>query len=212
MLPQLLLDPGVHPPTSASLVSTAVATSVTTTAIMEAGEDHLAAMRERMQAMAEMAELSNMQTRLAMNIKSSMERIDKIMEEDTTQAAENDEVAAWRKKIEELSRPTVASSCRPAVPIAIRDTADSGRALSETPPPPRAIKPMAPSCIQSMRASSQMEIPNAAKELPTDDIADGAAAATQPSLLRRCVGCFCQRSPSYSSVAPADDPESAYTI
>ncbi|KAL1503650.1 hypothetical protein AB1Y20_012123 [Prymnesium parvum] len=79
---------------------------------------HLNAMRppppphrqERMAAMAQMAEISNMQAALAQRVQASMQRIHSIMEEPqpaTPSAAHHDEAEEWRRKIALLSAPCV---------------------------------------------------------------------------------------------------------
>eukprot|EP00965_Chrysotila_dentata_P109898 3631565-Pleurochrysis_carterae.AAC.1 len=90
-----------------------------------AGEDHLQAMRERVAAISQMHELAQMQTHLALQVRSSMDRIHAIMQapeswtsssttgagaadSSSKDAADDDEVAAWRRKIEALSAPNIA--------------------------------------------------------------------------------------------------------
>jgi len=79
---------------------------------------HLNAMRERMAAMAQMAEISNMQAALAHKVQASMNRIDSMMEDSAPSATSTappldgatDDADAWRRKIALLSAPTDYSS------------------------------------------------------------------------------------------------------
>ena len=71
---------------------------------------HLTAMREKMAAMAQMAEVASLQSQLAANVKNSMERIDRLMEEPSTSTAGDAEVELWKQRIAELSKTPVAVS------------------------------------------------------------------------------------------------------
>ena len=62
--------------------------------------EDLAAMKEKVAAMAAMAEVSQLQLTLADNIKTSMARIDATMAGEASPQGQDAEVEAWRRKIE----------------------------------------------------------------------------------------------------------------
>ena len=69
--------------------------------------DELAAMRAKVDALTHAAEASSLQTALAATVRERMEKIDSIMQADTSTEVD-EEVEAWRRKIEELSQPVTA--------------------------------------------------------------------------------------------------------
>lgn len=180
---------------------------------------HLEAMRERMAALSQMASVAALQEQLAVNIKSSMARIDKIMDDDSgpsTAAAvdDDDEVEAWRRKIEELSRPT---SSRVSTSAGIASASSSALQTDLT---PRQL-PMS-SLLDSSRAApvADRELSLAPepdehepRAIATEEAAGAVASSKQPSLLRRCASCFlCNRGPRYSSMAVEEEPDDDHVV
>ena len=114
-------------------------------------DSHLAACRERMKAMSEMAEVSMLQTALASNIKNSMDRIERIMEQPSANLGpgqEDAEVAAWRRKIDELSRPTPAPTEPPS------------RCTTGVFPPPQQLQLQQPHQQHLQRQQQQQQHPH----------------------------------------------------
>tara|TARA_B110001452_G_scaffold150035_1_gene124850 strand:- start:918 stop:1328 length:411 start_codon:yes stop_codon:yes gene_type:complete len=75
-------------------------------------DDELAAMRAKVAALTHAAEASSLQTALAATVRERMEKIDSIMQADTSTDVD-EEVEAWRRKIEELSQPVTAVAYPP---------------------------------------------------------------------------------------------------
>lgn len=156
---------------------------------------HLAAMREKMAAMAQMAEVSALQSRLAENIKSSMARIDKIMDDEhPVESTEDDEVAAWRRKIEALSAGSGAAT-QSGAQSGVHLGASASQQVLDDEPPPMLLMPSPP-----MQASS--------KAANCDDVAwdDTDATEAQLSCLQRLSCCFRSSSGRYSAT-PKAPPE-----
>ena len=93
--------------------------------------DELAAMRAKAQALTHAAEASSLQTALAANVRERMERIDSIMAMASPEVDE--EVEAWRCKIDELSQPVTGESAPQDTTMAAPNTE------SEAVPAPAAL-------------------------------------------------------------------------
>jgi hypothetical protein len=203
-------------------------------------DSHLASVRERLQAMAAMAEVSAMQNALALNIKSSMERIEQIqksVDEDPASWSavsldEDDEVAAWRRKIEALSGPVTSGpassrltladdSPRPVLlppakastePTEVSDAArwvDRARELFAEPEPGVEEEDRSPAARWAAHASELFPESSSVLQVRAAD-EDATCSAKRPALYRRCLCCF-NRSPGYSSMA-VDEPEEDHAV
>ena len=211
--PRLLALLGVHHSLGLLLICTGSRHDKRLEAMVDA-DDHLAMMREKMAAMAAAAEVSALQSRLAMNIKSSMERIDRIMEDDTHDSAvndegEDDEVAAWRRKIEELSKPaspTKSVTSTSSVPTSQRHGYEELQPVLLVPSSPRAAP------LRDVQLTHDVDEAEAAHEAAAAELAAEDATAAKPdappSLLRRCVGCFMwRRGPGQYGGLAVEEPE-----
>ena len=199
-------------------------------------DSHLASVRERLQAMAAMAEVSAMQNALALNIKSSMERIEQIqksVDEDPASWSavsldEDDEVAAWRRKIEALSGPVTSGPASSRLTLAddspvllppatcikasepateVSDAArwvDRARELFAEPEPGVEEEDRSPAARWAAHASELFPESSSMLQVRAAD-EDATCSAKRPALYRRCLCCF-NRSPGYSSMA-VDEPE-----
>lgn len=127
-------------------------------------DDELAAMRAKVDALTQAAEASSLQTALAANVRERMERIDSIMQAATSSEVD-EEVEAWRRKIEELSQPVTAV----AVESPPHDTAvaASDHALEVVTAPPGAVE-------HTRHASAPASAPASAA-------ASAAASAQEPA-------------------------------
>lgn len=197
-------------------------------------DSHLASVRERLQAMTAMAEVSAMQNALALNIKSSMERIEQIqksVDEDPASWSavsldEDDEVAAWRRKIEALSgpvtsgpassrltladdspRPVLLPPAKASEPTEVSDAArwvDRARELFAEPEPGVEEEDRSPAARWAAHASELFPESSSVLQVRAAD-EDATCSAKRPALYRRYLCCF-NRSPGYSSMA-VDEPE-----
>ena len=111
-------------------------------------------LRAKMAALSEAAEVAEQQTSLAANVRQSMERIDAIMEKPAT-AEVDDEVEAWRRKIEALSQPvTDAGLDSTATPVV--DAAPAA-VVAKTPEGPAPQPPAAAVTAQPAPAGLKCE-------------------------------------------------------
>ena len=208
-------------------------------------DSHLASVRERLQAMAAMAEVSAMQNALALNIKSSMERIEQIqksVDEDPASWSavsldEDDEVAAWRRKIEALSGPVTSGPASSRLTLAddspvllppatcikasepateVSDAArarelwvDRARELFAEPEPGVEEEDRSPAARWAAHASELFPESSSMLQVRAAD-EDATCSAKRPALYRRCLCCF-NRSPGYSSMA-VDEPEEDHAV
>ena len=97
-------------------------------------DSHLLEMRERLAAMSAMAEVAMQQEQLAMQVKSSMMRIDRLQAADDGAATRepDPEVAAWLRKIDALSQPSDSGSAPAPLPPSPLPTPSTTKALAET--------------------------------------------------------------------------------
>jgi hypothetical protein len=173
-----------------------------------AGPEHLAAMREKMAAMAAMAEVSAMQASLAAEVKSSMDRIDRLMAEPLSSelpSAPDPEVEAWLRKIESLSAP---SSHMPAddereQPASTRLQGHEGV----------AVAPSAPA-RETGASHTPTGNPLARNVEPPTEPASSTDPPRSP-LQRWCVCCFGAQPAQYSTMPvaePAEMDQIAYSM
>lgn len=148
----------------------------------------LNAMRERMAAMAQMAEISQMQNALATQVASSMERIDKMMVEARPEVAADPEAEEWRRKIDALSG-IESSPTSPPLPRAPGLTVATSERL---PPPSRALVyahaaaplPAPPPGVYPGRSSSRAAPPAVAPSIRTavtKGVTTGVTRGSSPS-------------------------------
>lgn len=148
----------------------------------------LNAMRERMAAMAQMAEISQMQNALATQVASSMERIDKMMVGARPEVAADPEAEEWRRKIDALSG-IESSLTSPPLPRAPGLTVATSERL---PPPSRALVyahaapplPAPPAGVYPGRSSSRAAPPAVAPSIRTavtKGVTTGVTRGSSPS-------------------------------
>lgn len=99
-------------------------------------DDPMATLRAVQQRMAAMAEVSALQNEAAANVASSMDRIDRLMNVPATAPAD-EEVDMWRRKIEALSSPVVASPAQVAPDVAVVAVQHGSSARSTDAPAPQ---------------------------------------------------------------------------
>ena len=158
---------------------------------------HLNAMRERMAAMAQMAEISNMQAALAQRVQASMNRINSIMEEQPVAASaaaasgvslddhDVDEAEAWRRKIAMLSVPTDYGSATEATWEATPPEVDPAPTSPATCPTFLMTPAHSEPAVTSVQAEPLEPLPQQAH-----DAANGGAAtshcADNSNVVRSC--------------------------